>query len=121
MPRNADYTGLQIALNVGAMLLAFVALIAVVNGILGGIGGWRSLNKRQTHSAQVSVRYSFPLRALHAKERRLQMRSVNTIISFALCGFANFSSIAIMLGTLGGLAPSRRSDMVCECSRNNRS
>ena len=35
----------------------------------------------------------------------------STIISFALCGFANFSSIAIMLGTLGGLAPSRRSDI----------
>ncbi|MFF0653321.1 nucleoside transporter C-terminal domain-containing protein, partial [Bacillus velezensis] len=38
-------------------------------------------------------------------------KKTSTIISFALCGFANFSSIAIMLGTLGGLAPSRRSDI----------
>ncbi|AJH25232.1 transporter [Bacillus velezensis] len=117
-------TGLQIALNVGAMLLAFVALIAVVNGILGGIGGWFGFK----HAFVIGVPWHEALGAGSYIGQKLVLnefvaysnfgphiadfsKKTSTIISFALCGFANFSSIAIMLGTLGGLAPSRRSDI----------
>lgn len=131
-------TGLQIALNVGAMLLAFVALIAVLNGILGGIGGWFGFKHITLESILgyvfspiafvIGVPWHEALGAGSYIGQKLVLnefvaysnfgphiadfsKKTSTIISFALCGFANFSSIAIMLGTLGGLAPSRRSDI----------
>ncbi|WP_419151645.1 NupC/NupG family nucleoside CNT transporter [Aeribacillus alveayuensis] len=131
-------TGLQLALNVGAMLLAFIALIALLNGILGGIGGWFGV---ENLSLELILGYIFaPLafvigipweEALQAGSFIGQKLIVNefvaysnfapeianlsdktvAVISFALCGFANLSSIAILLGGLGGLAPSRRQDI----------
>ncbi|WP_070119448.1 NupC/NupG family nucleoside CNT transporter [Bacillus marinisedimentorum] len=130
--------GLGLALNVGAMLLAFIALIAMVNGILGGIGGWFGA---ENLSLELILGYVFaPLafvigvpwgEAVQAGSFIGQKLVLNefvaysnfapeignfsaktaAIISFALCGFANLSSLAILLGGLGGLAPNRRPDI----------
>jgi concentrative nucleoside transporter, CNT family len=127
--------GLKLALNVGAMLLAFVALIALFNGILGGIGGWfgygdLSLNLILGYlfapvAFIIGVPWSEAVIAGGLLGEKLVLNeffaylnfapmigelSVKTtaIISFALCGFANLSSLAILLGGLGGMAPERR-------------
>jgi len=136
-------SGLSLALNVGAMLLAFVGLIALINGILGGVGGWVGMPGL---TLEVILGYIFsPLAFLIGvpwSEAQLvgsfigQKTILNefvaysnfapyltdaapvvlsekskAIISFALCGFANLSSIAILLGGLGGLAPKRRHEI----------
>lgn len=142
-------SGMQLALNVGAMLLAFVALIALLNGMLSGIGGWFNYPEL---SLQLILGYLFAPVAfligvpweeatvagsfigqklivnefvaylnfgeyLKADEvvaaAGLQVISDHTkaIISFALCGFANLSSIAILIGGLGSMAPNRRHDI----------
>ncbi|MDW6093699.1 MULTISPECIES: NupC/NupG family nucleoside CNT transporter [Vibrio] len=142
-------TGMQLALNIGAMLLAFVGLIALVNGMLGGIGGWfgmpeLSLNlilgwlfsplafiigvpwsEATTAGSFIGqkivlnefVAYSnfVPYIGDHAQvvaaTGQVMSEKTTAIISFALCGFANLSSIAILLGGLGGIAPNRRHDI----------
>ena len=136
-------SGLSLALNVGAMLLAFVALIAVVNGVLGGVGGWFGMPEL---TLELLLGWAFsPLAFLlgvpwdeavvagsfigqklvvnefvaylnfapYLAEGAAVVLSPKTvaIISFSLCGFANLSSIAILLGGLGGMAPSRRKDI----------
>ena len=136
-------SGLKLAMNVGAMLLAFVGLIALVNGLFGGVGGWFGFPEL---TLEMILGYLFaPLAfiigvpwsdALIAGSFIGQKLVVNefvaylnfapylseaapviisektkAIISFALCGFANLSSIAILLGGLGSLAPSRRPDI----------
>ena len=136
-------SGLSLALNVGAMLLAFVALIAVVNGVLGGVGGWFGMPEL---TLELLLGWAFsPLAFLlgvpwdeavvagsfigqklvvnefvaylnfapYLVEGAVVVLSPKTvaIISFSLCGFANLSSIAILLGGLGGMAPSRRKDI----------
>ena len=131
-------SGMALALNVGAMVLAFVGLIALSNAILawaGGLVGFESL------SLQLLLGYAFqPLAFLLGipwEETNLagsligqklvfnefvafvalteQMESLSAhsqaVVTFALCGFANFSSIGIMLGGLGTMAPTRRSDV----------
>ena len=136
-------SGLYLALNVGAMLLAFVALIAVLNGILGGVGGWFGMPELTLELVlgwafsplafllgvpweEAVVAGSFIGQKLVVNEFvaylnfapyladgaavLLSPKSV-AIISFSLCGFANLSSIAILLGGLGGMAPSRRKDI----------
>lgn len=135
---NGAATGLQLALNVGAMLLAFIALIALLNGILGLIGGWFGFDQL---SIELILSYLFaPLafvigvpwdEALTAGNFIGQKLIINefvaytnfgpiidtlsqktvVIISFALCGFANFSSLGILLGGLGKLSPKRRPDI----------
>ncbi|MCF2514423.1 NupC/NupG family nucleoside CNT transporter [Sphingomonas sp. G124] len=131
-------TGVKLAVAVGAMVLAFVALVALANGILGGIGGWFG---RPDLSFQAIVGTLFspvmfligipwseagvagglfgtkvvlnefvafidlgnaagPAAALSDRSR--------AIITFALCGFANFSSIAIQMAVTGNLAPNQR-------------
>lgn len=130
--------GLQLALNVGAMLIAFVGLIALINGMLGGIGGWVGYPEL---TLQLILGYMFaPLafligvpmdEAITAGSFIGQKLVVNefvaylnfvpvmddlspktvAIVAFALCGFANLSSIAILLGGLGSLAPKRRGDI----------
>ena len=128
-------TGVKLAVAVGAMVLAFVALVALANGILGGIGGWFGYPKL---SFQEIVGYVFaPImwllgagnwaEALHAgglfgtklvlnefvafidlgKDTVLTPHMV-AVVTFALCGFANFSSIAIQMAVTGGLAPNQR-------------
>lgn len=130
--------GLKLALNVGAMLLAFIALIATINGILGGVGGWFG---NDNFSLDYVLGYLFaPIAfvigipwseavaagnligqklvlnefvAYSTFSAQLDMFSEKSVavIAFALCGFANLSSLAILLGGLGNLAPSRRSDI----------
>jgi concentrative nucleoside transporter, CNT family len=133
--------GLQIALNVGAMLLAFVSLIALLNGLIGGIGGWFGQGDLtlqiilgyvlapiafiigipgdeivlagsfigQKFVVNEFVAYVDFAKYLPGNELAGQLsdRSIG-IISFALCGFANLSSMAILLGGLGSIAPKRR-------------
>jgi CNT family concentrative nucleoside transporter len=123
--------GLQLALNVGAMLISFLALIALVNAILGfahlsleQIFGWvfspiawamgvpwkdaetvgNLLGTRMALNEFVAYSKLGPMQAT------LDPKSF-TIATFALCGFANFSSIGIQIGGIGALAPSRRHDL----------
>lgn len=130
--------GLKLALNVGAMLLAFIALIALINGMLGGIGGWFGF-KSATLEGMLGVLFSplafaigvpwaeavtagsfigqklvlneFVAYAAFAPEIASLSPKTVIVVSFALCGFANLSSLAILLGGLGELAPSRRPDI----------
>jgi CNT family concentrative nucleoside transporter len=129
-------TGVKLAVAVGAMVLAFVALVALANGLLGGIGGWFG---QPNLSFQQIVGYIFQpimfligvpwkeagvagglfgtkivlnefvafidLGALQAGQISERSRA---IVTFALCGFANFSSIAIQMAVTGGLAPNQR-------------
>ncbi|MGI9176157.1 MAG: NupC/NupG family nucleoside CNT transporter [Rhodothermales bacterium] len=156
---NGAADGLKLALNVGAMLLAFIALIALLNAVLGWVGnpsffGWEpwdlnaaiaaaSDGRFEALSLQALFGYLFaPLawaigveaadilefgRLLGEKVavnefvayaslgelREAAAVSERTLIlgAYALCGFANFSSIAIQIGGIGGIAPSRRSDV----------
>ncbi|PHR89406.1 MAG: NupC/NupG family nucleoside CNT transporter [Moritella sp.] len=133
-------SGMMLALNVGAMLIAFVGLIALANGITGGIGAWFDMPELTIqmilgwifsplafvigvpwHEAVAAG--SFIGQKLVVNEFVAFLDFVNyiknnelsehtqIIISFALCGFANLSSIAILLGGLGSLAPTRRADI----------
>ncbi|WEM42973.1 NupC/NupG family nucleoside CNT transporter [Photobacterium sp. DA100] len=129
--------GMQVALNIGAMLLAFVGLIALINGMLSGVGGWFGMPEmsldvvfgylflpfafmagiwdfdsaqqmavifgtKTTINEFVAFSQLAPMIASGVLEPR-----VEAIIAFALCGFANFGSIAVMLGSIGVMAPSR--------------
>ena len=123
--------GLSLALNVGAMLISFLALVALVNALLGLAGlslqqifGWvfapiawamgvpwrdaptigNLLGTRMALNEFVAYSQLGPLKA------SLDPRSF-TIATFALCGFANFSSIGIQIGGIGALAPNRRHDL----------
>ncbi len=131
-------SGLKLALNVGAMLLAFIGLIAVLNLLLGLVGGWMGNDQL---SMQQLLGWAFsPVAWLlgvggadvqqvgsligqklvlnefvafgefSALKESLTPRSQG-IVTFALCGFANLSSIAILLGGLGVMAPSRRPEI----------
>ncbi|OSM96591.1 NupC/NupG family nucleoside CNT transporter [Lonsdalea populi] len=142
-------SGLHLALNVGAMLLAFIALIALLNGILSGIGGWFDYPQLSLELvlgwifapvafligvpwSEATIAGSFIGQKLVVNEfvaylnlspylkpddivaaSGLQVLSTHTkaIVSFALCGFANLSSIAILIGGLGSMAPNRRQDI----------
>lgn len=136
-------SGLQLALNVGAMMIAFVALIALLNGILGGIGGWFDLPELslgmifgwifkplawvigvpwdEAHIAgqMIGTKLAinefvgyFEFSKYLSPESAVQLTDkTKAIITFALCGFANFSSIAVLIGGLGGMAPNRRGDI----------
>ncbi|MBU9673286.1 NupC/NupG family nucleoside CNT transporter [Planococcus sp. CP5-4] len=130
--------GLQLALNVGAMLLAFIALIALLNGVLGGIGGyfgaenitiqgilgyifaplafaigvpWEEAVQAGSFIGQKLVLNEFVAYTAFAPEIANLSPKTVIIVSFALCGFANFSSLAILLGGLGAMAPSRRPEI----------
>ncbi len=140
---NGASSGLHLALNVGAMLLAFVALIAVVNGVLGGVGGWFGMPELTLElllgwafsplAFLLGVPWSEAVAAGSFIGQKLVVNEfvaylnfapyladgasvvlspkTTAIISFSLCGFANLSSIAILLGGLGGMAPTRRKDI----------
>ncbi|WP_058306930.1 NupC/NupG family nucleoside CNT transporter [Gracilibacillus massiliensis] len=124
--------GLKLALNVGAMLLAFIALIALINGILGIFGGitlelilgylfapvafaigvpWSEAVMAGGFIGQKLVLNEFVAYASFSPEMENLSAKTNLIVSFALCGFANLSSMAILLGGLGGIAPNRRKDI----------
>jgi concentrative nucleoside transporter, CNT family len=140
--------GLRVAVNVGAMLIAFIGLIALLNGIVGGVMGWFG---HPTLNLDALTGYAFaplawligvpwsqsgiagnligqklmlnefvgytsfaPYLAAHAAgvagQAALDHKTI-VIISFALCGFANFSSIAILAGGFGALAPGLRAEV----------
>ncbi|WP_214874596.1 NupC/NupG family nucleoside CNT transporter [Exiguobacterium sp. CH10] len=132
--------GLFLALNVGAMLLAFVSLIALVNLILGSVGGlfgfdslslelilgyvfapfafvigvpWADAVQFGSFLGQKLVLNEFVAFSEFAPIIGSGDLSARTeaMIAFALCGFANISSLAILLGGLGGMAPNRRGDI----------
>ena len=135
--------GLHLAINVAAMLIAFLALIALINGIMGGTHNWLAyhhvawfpsslqqvfgwafapvawiigipwhdctaignlLGIRMVLNELVAFSFLGPMKAV------LDPRSF-TIATFALCGFANFSSIGMQIGGIGALAPNRRDDL----------
>jgi CNT family concentrative nucleoside transporter len=135
--------GLHLAVNVAAMLIAFLALIALINGIMGGTHNWLAyhhvawfpsslqqifgwafapvawiigvpwhdctkignlLGIRMVLNELVAFSFLGPMKAV------LDPRSF-TIATFALCGFANFSSIGMQIGGIGALAPNRRDDL----------
>ena len=147
--------GIKLAINVGGMLLAFIALIALLNAGLSIVGGWVGFESwgasltpdiflkdgQAELSLQVILGWVFAPLAfvmgvpwaeavtagaflgekiavnefvayLHLSQIASQLSERTLIIlSYALCGFANFSSIAIQLGGLGSLAPGRKSDL----------
>ena len=128
-------TGVRLAVAVGAMVLAFVALVALANGLLGGIGGWFG---RPDLSFELILGTVFApiFWLLGAPDWAESLRAggffgtkvvlnefvsfidlgkttdlsagTKAIVTFALCGFANFSSIAIQMAVTGGLAPNQR-------------
>ncbi len=130
--------GLRLALNIGAMLIAFVALIYMLDDVLGAVGGllgiqdlsfasllgfvlaplawlmgvpWAdALTVGQMLGIKIVLNEFLAYQMLADARESLNPRSV-VIASYALCGFANFGSLAILLGGLGGIAPSRRSDI----------
>lgn len=131
-------TGLKLALNVGAMLLAFIGLIALFNLMLGGIGGWfghESLSLEQILGwcfapvawvigmpwqdavkggsliGQKLILNEFVAYVQYVEWRAALSPKAEAIGAVALCGFANLSSIAILIGGLGGMAPTRRQEI----------
>ena len=145
--------GLKLALNIGAMLLAFIAIIAAVNWILmDGIGSWTGLNE-WVRSSTNNTFSGFSLEYIFGQLFRVvafamgvewsdtiqvgsllgQKMVINEFVAYssladmknsgvlteksiiistyALCGFANFSSIAIQIGGIGGMAPQRQADL----------
>jgi CNT family concentrative nucleoside transporter len=132
--------GLHLALNVGGMLIAFLALIAMLNGILGWVHtlplmGWLPGSLQQIFGivfAPVAWIIGVPWKDCNTIGNLLGTRLVTNefvaflqlgpmrstldprsfvIATYALCGFANFSSIAIQIGGIGALAPTRKSDL----------
>ncbi|UDG80754.1 Putative nucleoside permease NupX [Candidatus Hartigia pinicola] len=142
-------SGMRLALNVGTMLLAFVALIALVNGVLNGIGNWFdypdlslelilgwvfspiayligvSWNEANIAGSFIGQKliinefvafmnfgeYMKPDADVLAAGKQVLSDYSKAIISFALCGFANLASVAILVGGIGSIAPNRRSDV----------
>ncbi|WP_106418450.1 NupC/NupG family nucleoside CNT transporter [Salinicola tamaricis] len=141
-------SGLMLAANVGAMLLAFIGLIALIDGILGGVGGWFGVDSLSLSMilgwlfsplafllgipwheatlagsfigqklvvnefvAYINLAPYISGDTLVAETGKAMSAHTAAILSFALCGFANLSSIAILLGGLGTLAPNRRHEI----------
>jgi CNT family concentrative nucleoside transporter len=150
---NGAADGLKLALNIGGMLLAFIAVIAAVNYLLGNmIGEWTGLNAFVTSSTNGTFD-SFSLEYILGQAFRLfafamgvewndtlavgsllgqktainefvaylglaEMKAANIlsdksiiIATYALCGFSNFSSIAIQVGGIGGMAPNQQGNL----------
>jgi concentrative nucleoside transporter, CNT family len=130
--------GLKVGMNVIAMLIGFIALIALVDLGLGHIGNWINLPELSMNlilgkvfsvfafamgvpSQDVEVAGALMGKKMVVNEFVAYLDMVKlkdtldpktiAITSFALCGFANFSSVAIQIGGIGELAPSRRSDL----------
>ena len=132
--------GVKLALNVGGMLLAFFALIAMINALLGAVGGIFGMDYLSIEWIlgwvfyPISVAIGIPLEDSQSVGALIGTKLVLTefisyqnlsdliaggslstktiyMSTFALCGFANFSSIAIQIGGIGGIAPSRKHDL----------
>ena len=130
--------GMQLAINVGAIVLAFVGLIALTNSLLEGLGNqfhidnfsldiilgylfkpvafilgipWTEAQLAGNLIGQKLVFNEFLAYATFTEEIENFDTKSQAIITFALCGFANFSSIGIILGGLGSMIPSRKSEI----------
>ncbi len=128
-------TGVKLAVAVGAMVMVFVALVALANGILGGVGGWFGypdisfqqllgyvfapvmflIGISDWDQAQIAGGLFGTKIVLNEFVAFIELGGVEgltdrsrSILTFALCGFANFSSIAIQMAVTGGLAPNQR-------------
>ena len=129
-------TGVKLAVAVGAMVLTFVALVALANGILGGIGGlfgypeltfqlilgwvfapvmyligipWDQAGAAGgLFGTKIVLNEFVAFIQLGGMDAGLLSERSRAIVTFALCGFANFSSIAIQMAVTGGLAPNQR-------------
>jgi CNT family concentrative nucleoside transporter len=135
---NGAATGLKLALNVGAMLLAFVSMVYLINGMMSGVGGWFGIDDLSLQwilgkalapvafligvpwgeavQAGSLIGQKFVINEFYAYASFVQIKEslsphTQVIVTFALCGFANLSSIAILLGGLGSIVPSRRTDI----------
>ena len=137
--------GMKLAINVAAMLIAFLAIIAMLNGLLGWTGTWFGFEDAHRWTLEKGLGWLFwPLaylmgipaadcgaagqllgtkmvanefvaylqlgQMMESGQQTLSPRTV-TILTYALCGFANFGSIGIQLGGIGGVAPDRRGDL----------
>ncbi|OFV87690.1 MAG: Na+ dependent nucleoside transporter domain-containing protein, partial [Acidobacteria bacterium RBG_16_70_10] len=123
--------GLHLALNVAAMLVAFLSIVALLNAILGTVGlkletilGWvfaplalamgvpwsEALVVGDLLGTRMVLNELIAYSRLGAIKAALEPRTF-TIATYALCGFANFGSIGIQIGGIGALAPERRHDL----------
>ena len=128
-------TGVRLAVAVGAMVLAFVALVALANGILGGIGSWvgypdlsfqkivglifapvmfmlnvpadEAMTAGGLFGTKLVLNEFVAFTQLGPMKESLSATTV-AVVTFALCGFANFSSIAIQMAVTGSLAPNQK-------------
>lgn len=130
--------GLGLVLNIGAILLAFVALIALINGLIGWVGGFFGIDNLSLQSilgyifSPIATIIGVPMKESVAVGSLIGQKIVlnefvaftslaplmatlsakaAAIATFSLCGFANISSIAILIGGIGGMAPSRKGDI----------
>ncbi len=128
-------TGVKLAVAVGAMVMVFVALVALANGLLGGVGGWFGypdisfqqllgnvfapvmylIGISEWEQAKIAGGLFGTKIVLNEFVAFIELGAVEgltarsrSILTFALCGFANFSSIAIQMAVTGGLAPNQR-------------
>jgi len=140
---NGAADGWRLALNVGAMLLAFIALIAMIDYPLGWIGQWSGFEAATGRALSLSAMLGYLLSPMawvigvpwadavtvggligekvvtnefvayaHLTEIQETLSPKALLVAtYALCGFANFSSIAIQIGGIGGIAPDRKSDL----------
>ena len=135
---NGAMTGMQVAMAVGAMLIAFVGLIYLVNGMLSGVGAWFGFEDltlqwllgqvfspiafllgvpwAEATQAGSLIGQKLVINEFYAYASFVQIKETlspytQLVVTFALCGFSNLSSIAILLGGLGAIVPSRRHDI----------
>tara|TARA_R110002096_G_scaffold5508_5_gene25739 strand:+ start:9898 stop:11118 length:1221 start_codon:yes stop_codon:yes gene_type:complete len=135
---NGAMTGMQVALSVGAMLIAFVGLIYLVNGVMSGIGTWFGFEDltlqwllgrlfapvayllgvpwNEAIQAGSLIGQKLVINEFYAYVSFVEIRDslsahTQVVVTFALCGFSNLSSIAILLGGLGAVVPERRHDI----------
>jgi CNT family concentrative nucleoside transporter len=131
-------TGGKLAVIVGALLIAFIALIAMANGILSGVGDWfgydgltfqrvlgwvfspvawligvpwHEASQAGTYIGEKTVLNEFVAYAEFGPDIKELSHKTVVVVTFALAGFANFSSVAIQIGALGGLSPERRGEV----------
>jgi CNT family concentrative nucleoside transporter len=135
---NGAMIGMNVALSVGAMLVAFVGLIYLVNGLLTEFGGligvegltvqwllgmlfapiafligvpWEEAAQAGSLIGQKLVINEFYAYASFVGIKETLSPYTQLVVTFALCGFSNLASIAILLGGLGAIVPSRRHDI----------